>query len=291
MKNTVSTPGDTFMRFRTALILFAGATLAFAQAPQAPLSISSLGPVGKVRGINRSGLIVGYTVGDDRVHGFILQNGTVEEIEVPNSIQTLAYGVESNGRVVGCYYRNDHGGAHGLLYFHGAVTTVDFPGATSTIARGINDPQRIVGEFRDEAGQVHGFLYDKNSFTQVDMTGAVSTTLEGINNPGDMVGHFTDVNGHEHGFIQYTSGSKRIIDVPFLGVTDTFLYGINSSGVIVGSYIDDTGTHGFLDVNGVFTFVDAPGTPPGIGTLVPGINDNGQVVISGATAGLGEPAS
>lgn len=277
------------MNFRAALILLAAATLGLTQVPQAPLSISSLGKIGKVRGINKGHLIVGYTVGDDRVHGFTVENGTVEELEVPDAIQTLFYGVENNGRVVGAYYRNDHGGAHGLLYFHGAVTTLDFPGATSTIAHGINDPQQIVGEFRDKAGQIHGFFYDKNSFSQIDVTGAARTILEGINNLGDMVGHYTDATGHEHGFMQDKGGTKSTIDVPFPGVTDTFLYGINSSGTMVGAYIDSPGTHGFLDVKGVFTSVDAPGTPPGIGTLVPGINDNGEVLISGATAGLGQP--
>jgi probable HAF family extracellular repeat protein len=277
------------MKLRSILILLAAATLGFTQAPQAPLTISSLGPIGKVRGINRGRLIVGYTVGDDRVHGFTLENGTVEEIEVPDSIQTLLYGVENNGRLVGAYFRNDHSGAHGLLYFHGAVTTLDVPGATSTIAHGINDPQQIVGEFRDKNGQVHGFFYDRGSFSTIDAPGAVRTILEGLNNPGDMVGHFTGADGHEHGFMQDSKGVNRTIDVPFPGVTDTFLYGINSSAVIVGAYIDGTGTHGFLDSNGVFTSVDAPGTPPGVGTLVPGINDKGEVVVSGATAGLGLP--
>jgi uncharacterized membrane protein len=280
------------MKSRTALILLVGAQLAFPQLAQpASVTFRNLPGVGKVRGINRGSMIVGYTAGGDRAQGFTLQNGAVDQIVVPNSIQTFAYGIENNGRLVGAYYGADHAGAHGFLYFHGAVTTIDFPGATSTVAHGINDPQRIVGEFKDSAGRWHGFFYDKGDFAPIDISGAVNTRAEGINNPGDIVGHFTDTTGHEHGFLQDRTGAKRTIDVPFARVTDTFLYGINSSGVMVGSYIDDTGTHGFVDVNGVFTTVDAPGTPAGVGTFVQGVNDNGQLVIFGVSAILGELTS
>jgi hypothetical protein len=79
----------------------------------------------------------------------------------------------------------------------------------------------------------------------------------------------------------------KTIDVPFAGVTDTFCYGINSSGVIVGAYIDASGTHGFVDIAGVFLSVDAPDTPPGVGTFVQGISDNGQLTVFGTTAFLG----
>jgi hypothetical protein len=76
------------------------------------------------------------------------------------------------------------------------------------------------------------------------------------------------------------------INVPFPGATDTYLYGISNPGVIVGSYIDSAGTHGFVDVNGVFTTIDAPDTPPGIGTFARSVNDNGQILIYGVIAHL-----
>jgi probable HAF family extracellular repeat protein len=280
------------MKSRTALLLLVSAGLALPQlSPSASVTFTNLTGAGRVRGINRGNLIVGYTVGGDHVRGFTLQNGATETIAAPDSIQTFVYGVENNGRVVGAYYKADSSGAHGFLYFHGAVTTIDVPGAAATIARGINDPQRIVGEFKDNNGRSHGFFYDGGSFTTIDMPGAIATRLEGLNNPGDIVGHYTDAKGAEHGFMQDRKGVKTTIDVPFAGATDTFLYGINSSGVIVGSYIDDTGTHGFADVNGAFLSIDAPETPPGVGTFVQGINDNGQLVIFGTSAFLGNLGS
>ena len=239
-----------------------------------------------MHGINRANMIVGHTVGGDNVQGFVLQNGTATDIPMPGSIQTLIFGVENNGRMVGAYYKSDHSGAHGLLYFHGDVTTIDFPGANSTMAHGINDSQRIVGEFRDKGGYSHGFLYDGANFTRIDISGAVNTYAEGINNPGDVVGYFTDSDGHQHGFLEDQQGTITTIDVPFPGVTDTFLYGINSAGVMVGAYVDAAGTHGFVDIAGIFTGFDAPGTPPTVGTFAYGISDNGQLAVFGATAFL-----
>jgi hypothetical protein len=87
-------------------------------------------------------------------------------------------------------------------------------------------------------------------------------------------------------FSTIKKGNWITVDVP--GVTDTFCNDINSSGVIVGAYIDGDGnTHGFVDLNGVFLSVDAPDTPPGVGTIVQGINDNGDLTASGTTAFLG----
>jgi len=83
------------------------------------------------------------------------------------------------------------------------------------------------------------------------------------------------------------NGRFTRVNVPFEGVTDTFLYGINSVGIIVGSYIDARGTHGFINVNGVFTTIEAPGTPPGIGTILQAINDTNQILVFGATTFLG----
>ena len=34
---------------------------------------------------------------------------------------------------------------------------------------------------------------------------------------------------------------------------------INVNGRVVGSYTDATGSHGFVDVNGIYTAINAPG--------------------------------
>ena len=78
------------------------------------------------------------------------------------------------------------------------------------------------------------------------------------------------------------------MDVPFLGATDTFVYGINNPGTIVGSYIDGTGTHAFVNSKGAFLSIDAPDTPPGIGTTGRSVNDNSEVLLYGTIADIVE---
>ena len=63
------------------------------------------------------------------------------------------------------------------------------------------------------------------------------------------------------------------IDVP--GATSTAAIGINNAGQIAGSYTNATGTHGFIDTNGVFTTVDVPGSSF---TQITSINNVGQMV-------------
>ena len=53
--------------------------------------------------------------------------------------------------------------------------------------------------------------------------------------------------------------------------------GINSNGQIVGTYTDANGSHGFLDIGGMFSSIDAPFGGV-LGTFATGINDSGQVV-------------
>lgn len=54
----------------------------------------------------------------------------------------------------------------------------------------------------------------------------------------------------------------------------TLAYGINKSGQIVGVYVDQSGTHGFLYADGVFTPVDVPNAPI---TEAQTINNRGQI--------------
>jgi len=273
------------------LSMLAGWIVLCPSAKGASLPVTGLsGAIGKLHGINNVNQAVGNTVGGDEVEAVFYQNGVTSTIEIPGSIQTEAFGIENNARVVGAYTDKSLV-THGYIYFHGNVTTIDYPGSTFTRAWGINDPQRVVGNFRDPDTHLqHGFLYNKGKFTQLDVPGAISTWPRKINNSGAVVGYFTSGSGadfHSHGFLYDTSGKFTRIDVPFAGATDTFLSGINSSGTMVGYYVDPAGTHGFVDIAGRFLSVDASGTPPGIGTFALSINDNGATIVYGLGTLLG----
>jgi hypothetical protein len=272
----------------------------------ASVTLTPLTGLGRLHGINRGNQAVGYTIGGDEPDGIFYDNGAVTKIEIKNGISVQVFGIENNGRAVGKYDEIDPvgkfatGKTHGFIYFHGSVTDIiDYPGANVTVAQGINDPQRVVGYYLGSDGHYHGFFFDKKSYTAINFPGALDTYAMGLNNPGDTVGYYTDPNRldsegkpQKRGFIYDKQGNFMTIDFNILGVTasETICYGINSSGVIVGTYTDtdpDKKTHGFVDINGVFLSIDAPGTPPGVGTFIEGINDNGRVTAYGTTAFLG----
>ena len=73
-------------------------------------------------------------------------------------------------------------------------------------------------------------------------------------------------------------GTFTQIDYP--GAFSTQAIGIDKSGNISGWYEDqDTAKHGFIYRNGTYTSIDYPGTTGG--TMLFGMNDNGQIVGSG----------
>jgi probable HAF family extracellular repeat protein len=80
------------------------------------------------------------------------------------------------------------------------------------------------------------------------------------------------------GELPYTFTS---INVP--GSTSTNAFGINNTGQIVGAYTDSTGTHGFLDTNGVFTTL--PFVPTGINNVgqIVGLSSNGVILDTNGT--------
>jgi hypothetical protein len=60
------------------------------------------------------------------------------------------------------------------------------------------------------------------------------------------------------------------------GAGGTECWGINNAGSVVGDYIDGNGMYnGFIDVNGIFTDINPPGS---LHTIVNGVNDSNAVV-------------
>jgi len=237
------------------------------------------------QGINNSGQIVGYFVGDDLPHGFLLSEGTFTTIDYPNSLLTYgAYGINDAGQIVGTFY--DGTGNHGFLLSAGTFTSIDVPNSLHSGALGINDAGQIVGQFEDDFGG-HGFLLSEGTFTTIDVPDADGWTgAYGINNAGQIVGTFADRDPmFLRGFL-LSEGTFTTIDAP--GVWDdptppcifpglprcptTFLYGINNAGQIVG--YSSLGK-AFLLSEGIFTTVDVPSS---IDTVASGINDAGKIV-------------
>jgi uncharacterized membrane protein len=200
------------------------------------------------------------------------------KINVPNSIETQAHGINARGDIVGSYIDAD-GVPHAFLLRKGVFTTIDVPGATETLAaRGINARGDIVGNYHDSAFNRHGYLLRNGRFTRIDYPGAIVTLADRINNAGDITGQWIDARGHGTGFIR-KDGKFHNVDFP--GGTGQTVRGAQDNGrVLVGTVFMnfDGGGHGFIKRKpGEFELIDYPGlSVPCSG--VRSINQRGDMV-------------
>ena len=101
------------------------------------------------------------------------------------------------------------------------------------------------------------------SFQAVTYPGDKFVQLLGINNAGDIVGfhNATTSVGITTQIPENSTGGFTFGTENFPGAAQTQVVGINASGATAGIEVDSYGTtHGFTDIKGTFTAVDAPST-------------------------------
>ena len=129
-------------------------------------------------------------------------------LDVPNSINTEALGINDAGKIVGDYMdANSH--THGFVFSNGVYTTVNVPGAFSTSVTAINNTGAIAGYYVDGNLSTHGFIYSGGSYTFLsdpDPNNIGYTEITGINDAGQVVGEWNDGTNH-HGFL-YSNGTR-----------------------------------------------------------------------------------
>ena len=111
-------------------------------------------------GFNDRGQIVGPVQSGGRQHGFLLDNGELTLIDVPDATHTLASGINNRGQIVGVYHVVGDQGIY-LRHPDGSFTLIDIPGASSIHRVTISDRGAIAGSFTDTAGTIHGFLWTR----------------------------------------------------------------------------------------------------------------------------------
>ena len=115
----------------------------------------------------------------------------------------------------------------------------------------------------------------KISYSRFQIPNATFTEAIGVDNAGDVVGFYYG-DRYAHGFL-YQGGTVTNIDDPEADTGTTVPIAINTAGEIVGEYTTSRGrSQAFLDVNGVFSDIQAPGTVSG--SDAGGINNFGQIV-------------
>jgi len=204
---------------------------------------------------NDSGDVVGDFIGDDGfTHGFLLNSGGLTTLDFPGASDTIAFGINELGTVVGLWDILDSDGnliaEHGFIWKNGVFSEVDFPGAADTSVMGINAAGDLVGSWDSGLTSpiAHGYVFSNGKFASFDVpiAGATVTQPDDINALGHVVGLYSDVNGILHGFL-IAGASFATIDFP--GSVQTTVWGINSAGQIVGDYFlisPSAPSHGFL---------------------------------------------
>jgi uncharacterized membrane protein len=150
---------------------------------------------GQIGGINNSGDLVGYTIGNTGVGGFKYDVWTGLSTALPIE---LAFGINDFGSIVGS------NSIDALLYSRGVLTEFNVPGALETEAYGINDAGVIVGDYFNTDTNATGFVYQNGNYTFLNVPGAFDTRAFGISNNGEIVGaYFTRTSGSvsEHTFV------------------------------------------------------------------------------------------
>lgn len=154
---------------------------------------------------------------------------------------------------------------------------------SATILDAINDRGRIVGTY--VAGSVilrsEGVVGTAGSVSTFTIPNAWDTSISGINNLGWFVGTYQPAYPFATDGFLVRDGKTTTIHAPGSPAPGSHAYGgtsltgINDFGEIVGNVSSSTANYGFLDVNGSFTTITAPGA---VQTTLSGINDWGQIV-------------
>jgi uncharacterized membrane protein len=238
-----------------------------------------------IYGINNSGAMVGYYINEmGAIHGLLLVNGEVTNIDDPNSaFGTEAINVNSSGTIVGEYITDAEGDVAGFSYQNGQfrdvqpVNGIPAIACLESFASGINDSGEIVGNCNLD-GVVHGYLWNGAEYTLLDYPGANDFTLAwGINNAGLVTLQWIDSNGNYEGatYDSVTQEYSAPINVP--GAAETYIHSINNTGDIVFSCYDASGnSYGAVMIGQEFyTFSDPHGPTY---TRPDGINDALDIV-------------
>ena len=139
---------------------------------------------------------------------------TYATVDVPNSTNTTAWGINPGGDIVGSY--TDATGLHGFLLHDGAYTSINYPGAARTQARGIGPAGDIVGNYsrRGEVGvSTHGFLLTRDGeFRPIDYDPHPNTIAQRILPDGTLLGclHDGDTMDSMHGIAIGRGGRSEL---------------------------------------------------------------------------------
>lgn len=119
--------------------------------------------------INNLGQIAGYELDGINDYGFTFTNGKFRHVAVGGAVQTIAFGINDSGMVVGWYTRSGPCSALDCAFvlINGIYYSFTYPWAMNTFASGINNSGQIVGNYTIDGVSLHGFVTDPITFADL----------------------------------------------------------------------------------------------------------------------------
>jgi probable HAF family extracellular repeat protein len=158
-------------------------------------------------GINNRGQIVGsYSDSVGIFHDFLLDGGTLIEINVPGLPLPIG-GINDRGQIVGSYQAA--GTNQCFLWENGVLHSIDGIDLTNALCHAINNEGQIAGAFATTENT--GFVLSRDVLIPISLF-LFTVAATGINDRGQVVGLFFD-NSVNRGFI-FDNGIATKIDLP-----------------------------------------------------------------------------
>ncbi|WP_082548133.1 DUF3466 family protein [Massilia sp. Root335] len=230
-----------------------------------------------------NGAVIGASLSGDVTRGFVYRNGDIQGIGTLYGGDSVAYGINAAGQVVGDS-TDTSGNSRAFLYSGGTLTDLGTLGGTDARARAINDAGMIVGGSQPGPGfpndGAHAFLYHDGTMQDLGTLGGGFSWAEAINDAGQVAGYsLTSGDAAWHPFL-YSDGAMH--DLGSFGGEYGEAHAINAAGVVVGysSFVEYGFSHAFVYAGGSLTDLNTVTDGLGIQVLMDavGINDAGQIV-------------
>jgi probable HAF family extracellular repeat protein len=225
-----------------------------------------------------------------RVHAFSLNGPTLTDLGTLGGSNSIAYAIADNGEIVGTSDVGSTAYRHAFTYIDGEMRDLGTLSGGNSTATAVNAQGEVTG-YSDNAapGQpslARAFLYAGGAMRDIGTLGGSVAKGKAISSTGAVTGTSTLAGeAVSHAFL-YANGTMRD-----LGTLDTYSEGtgVNAMGDVVGN--SGSGpvslAHSFVYTDGVLYDLDdvvtsGVGAARLIGAI--GINDAGQIVVSGCTA-------
>lgn len=185
-----------------------------------------------------------------------------------------AAAINDSGQVAGTWL-NPGGAYHGFRWNRGVFTDIGTLGGSYSNATAISNNGFIAGVSATAGGDDHAFLYANGAMRDLGGLSGKGSAAVAVNDAGQVAGNAYNASGHRRAFL-YADGTMRELGT-LAGASDSIAFDMNAAGQVVGV----SGEHGFLYSDAVMHDLGSMG---GQTSIAFGINDNGQIVGSAATA-------